>query len=49
MYDDVFKEEEYEDEPFDDVEPEDGYISMHSHDDDILLTEDDLAYDGFDD
>ena len=33
-YDDVFKEEEDIDEPYDDVEPEDGYNLRHRNDDD---------------
>ena len=39
-YDDVFKEEEDIDEPYDDVEPEDGYYtSRHKNDD-----EDDISF-----
>lgn len=35
-YDDVFKEEEDIDEPYDDVEPEDGYTFHSSSSDDIF-------------
>ena len=38
-YDDVFKEEEDIDEPYDDVEPEDGYNLRHRNDD-----EDDISF-----
>lgn len=37
LYDDVFKEEDI-DEPYDDVEPEDGYSSYNSNDDDDDIT-----------
>ena len=38
-YDDVFKEEEDIDEPYDDVEPEDGYYtSRHRNDDEDDIT-----------
>ena len=39
-YDDVFKEEEDIDEPYDDVEPEDGYYTNRHRNDD----EDDISF-----